>query len=469
MASILNLALLAILTFIIPVNQIKIPEHQKILNSFSGNLNDGGSFHLILTKNKDTKNYDILTYTHNDKGFTELPSVSFEKKLGILSFHSNGEAITLIVKSKIDGDTSIQVLDFNQATEHISKSKPILYENYKTIIREDHKNTILFVKDGELKTMEILSAENIVDQSIELDYEAKKFMNDLEDEGLTPINTDEYVKNGSIKSFKAYSENGEIIITQDDQSTGFVNLLKLSMSSEKIVSSFSSLKSKPVEKYKKNSSYFIADKIYQLKMGKKDAKLNVFQADGSSKRTIDLLGTKVLENSSNREAAENFSKKASRNANHPTITLNETKQGAFKIRLDYVNKNTYNYNYHWWWHHHWMMQQQMMIHQQMHQNAMRNMSRFGPNSNEDHAAIYNLNSIAKQSHFELGITANGELIDPKDLKTKKQEIDKQKIIKQIEDDKKLKHSSTVFYDDHYIYFAFAKKQKSFKLIRQEYN
>ena len=57
------------------------------------------------------------------------------------------------------------------------------------------------------------------------------------------------------------------------------------------------------------------------------------------------------------------------------MTLNETKEGNFAVRMDFVNIKTYSYNDMWWMHHHMIMMNQMHIQQQ--QQHMRMM--MGPN------------------------------------------------------------------------------------------
>lgn len=83
-------------------NEITIPKHYKIENTFSGDLVNNSSFHLIFAKNKKTKSFKVFSYLFDGNTIEELPSLKNDKSYGILSFHEENSFryIAYIKKSK---------------------------------------------------------------------------------------------------------------------------------------------------------------------------------------------------------------------------------------------------------------------------------------------------------------------------------------------------------------------------------
>ncbi|MGJ8683143.1 MAG: hypothetical protein ACSHWW_00870 [Nonlabens sp.] len=458
-----------------PKDSIKLDKKFKIEGTFSGNMTGEDSFHLIIAKNTEDKNFNILPYTFAKGAVNELKPIVFEDKLGVLSFHSNDESFTIITKTKKNKEEVFNVIDINTSTGAHTISENIIAEDFKTILRKEDKNILVFANDEELKIVKVENSQSVTESKIAVNDSNKDFLKELSKNGLDAVNTDEFIKNGSIKEFRAYSENDQIIITRENDKEGTTQVLKAPLNGNgEITEDLSTYQNKNFsDKIKKSTSFYANDKLYQLKLAKDQAAIDIFNLDDDSSSSIDLLSSELKDVASNKTANDNFVNKASKSRNEPTITANTTSTGAVKVRMDYVDKRTYNYNNNWWWFHNWMWQQQMM-HMQMHQQmlqqqrqSMNSLPRFGPNPPEEVPFIKVVSNLDSSSSFEIGISLDGSLINPKELKTIHRDIDKKSYIDKLEENKKLKYASTVFTDSKFRYIAYNKKTRSLKIIEKE--
>lgn len=462
------------------LDEIKLEKTQRVLSTFSGAIDETKTFHLILTKNLKAKKHNILPYIFENNTITEMPVIEFENKFELLSYHVKGEAITLITQTKIDRETSIDVMDINTFDGSVLRSEQVFAsDDLKTVLRGDDKNVLIYVVEKELAMVTINSAQDHTESYLTVNNENRDFINDLQNQPLDAINTSEYVQNGSINNYKAYLNNDDVVITKDHARYDDFKMVKLSTSIEgQQFSKIETVKNENIGKFKKSSAFMYGDKIFLLNVSKKEAQIDIVDAKDKSRKSLDLFSPELLSKSSNKESALDFSKKASKNANEPTITVNKSSKDSFKIRMDYVNKNNYNYYYNWWWHHDCMMQNMMwqqnqMLQQQLQQQSqmMRNMSTgFGPNATQADFYIDQISEMkSNDSSFEIAINNNGELLQASEVVTQYKNIDKKKIIDKLNDDRYLRHVSTAFRNDSYTYMAYDKTSESFKVFSKELN
>lgn len=462
----LNAFLILFLVSSVPNKEIKLEKTQKVLSTFSGNIDNNSSFHLILTKNLKTNKHNIIPYVFDEVEIREMPIIEFDNKFHLNSFHVNNGIITLITQTKIDKEMSIDVIDFNTITgKSIRSNKIFTTEDLKTTVRSKNKNVLLYVNEDELSLVTINSAIDFKESFLVKNKENQEFIDRLLTKSIDPINTDEYSKDGSISEFKAYLSENQLLVTQDDQLTGVTNILKLSTNVN------GSLSIKPEsfnvesdKSFKKNSSYLMDNKLFQLRVGKENTDLNIFDFDKDDIKRIDLGSSPIMDISSNKEAAMNYQKEASKNRNQPTITVNSASNNSFSIKFNFENKNTYRYFNNWWWYHDWMWQQQLIqdrIIQQQQRQFINNLPRFGPSDNVPEIILYNKTSKKKDNSFEIGLNSNIELLSVSELQTVFREVDKKSYIEKLEEDKYLRHTSSTFTDSTCSYITYNRKTKTF--------
>lgn len=469
----LSILLLLFLMAFVPNKEIKLEKTQKVLSTFSGNINDTSSFHLILTKNLKDNKHNILPFIFEEEGVNEIPAIEFDNKFEFMSFHTNGDVITLITKTKIGKETSVDVMDIDISNGEVTRSDQIFgIEDLKTVVRAQNKNVLLYVNELEMSTVTIHSANDFQESFVIKNNQNEEFFTRLEERQIDAIKTNEYTEDGSVNEFKAYLIGEELIVTQDDQLLGQTNVLKLptTVDGQQFIE-IETFTQKSKKRFKKNSSYINNNKLFQLRVGKEHIDLNIFELDNGDVKTVDLNTANVLRHSSDKEATENFIKGSLKNRNQPTLAINAATNNSYSIRLNYENKKKYRYFDNWWWHHDWMWQQNLMFDQMVrdHQRQLRNnLPKFGPNSTTPEYLLYDhLGMKKKNTAFELGLNANGEVVPISDIKSVFKAIDKKAYIEKLEEDKYLRHTSSTFTDEFCSFITYNRKTKTFTIKREQ--
>lgn len=465
-----SILLCAFLWLPVKDNKVKLDKKYKVQGTFSGNTSGENSFHLILAKNKEDKTFEVLPYSYEGESLNAIAPVVFDEEVHIVSFHNNDDVLTLITQKKIKRDTFLNIVDVNLSTGEHEVSAPIDAEHFKTVLRTKDQNYLVFAKFNQLIIKEVISAADIKETELLSNLENEDFLKRLSEQGIDALNQEGFTTNGSIKDYRLYKNDDQIIITKDSNKSHKTRVLKINLDEkEEANGAITTYESKDgMEKVKKETSYFLDNKIYQLKVSKKDAVINIFNLDNEKSENINLSSSRMMEVVSNKESLSNFSKQATKSKNQPTITVNPTTSNALKVRLDYVNVNEYSYQNNWWWHHQWMMQnmmwQQQMMQQQMMRNVQNSLPRFGPNPPEVFIPVKA--SASSNSYVEFAIDPRNQLLDAKDLIPIHKDIDKKKYIDKLEAKTYLKTASTVFTDNAFRYFAYNKNFKSFE-VREE--
>lgn len=469
----LNVFLILFLISSAPNKEIKLEKTQKVLSTFSGNVDDTSSFHLILTKNLKDNKHNILPFVFEEEAVNEMPAIEFDNKFEFISFHTNGDIITLITKTKINKEPSIDVMDIDISTGKMTRSEQIFnIEDLKTVVRGPNKNVLLYVNELEISTVTINSANDFKESFILKNNDNEEFFTRLEEKRIDAIKTSEYTEDGSVNEFKAYLINQELMLTQDDQLLGQTNVLKLptTVDGQQFIE-LETFTHKSEKRFKKNSSYINNNKLFQLRVGKQDVDLNIFDLDNGKVKTIDLNNSKVLSHSSDKEATDNFIKGALKSRNQPTIAINTATNSSYSIRLNYENKKTYRYYDNWWWHHNWMWQQNMMFDQMVRdqqRQLMNNLPKFGPSATTPEYVLYDNDVLKKRNTaFEIGLDANGEIVPVSDIKTVFKAIDKKAFIDKLEEDKYLRHTSSTFTDEYCSFITYNRKTRAFTIKREQ--
>lgn len=446
---------------------VSLSKDFKVESTFSGSTFTNESFHLIIAKNIKKKQFEIIPISNTEGRLKQLESITFDKAPSILSFHNLGESISLIVSSKGKKNDVFTVVDLNLSTGIHNKSDSFSGEDFKAVIRKDTKNVLLFSNKESLKIVEVVNATSVETLNVETTENDVDFLKDLDDSGLEAVNTDEFVANGSISEFRVYSDGETVFITKEDIKEGNTTVRKVSLKEgnrpaldAKVYKSSNGIK-------KKSTSFVTGETLYQFQMDKDKGDVNLFDLSSTDNLSLDLSSMSISKKSKDFTGVENFLKNAAKSKNEPTITINRTKSGDLAMRVDYVNKREYNYQYNWWWHHQWMWHQQMMWHHQMMQQQIRSSvpTGFGP-SQPDFDMYF---TKAENHFFEIVFNATNENIKSDNLEMVHKEIDKRTYIDKLDEDTKVKYASTVFLDNELRYFGYDKKTKSFKVISEELN
>lgn len=287
---------------------------------------------------------------------------------------------------------------------------------------------------------EITDTNTITTKNINVDEDKIKDFKQFFKEEPQAVNTNEFVKNGSIAETKVYFVNNNLVITKDDRKEGITNAVIIDAHTGGLT--FKNYSNK-TEKQKDVTSFISGGNLFSIGLSKEDMNLKSFDLlSGKEKSAYNISAlSKNLKADFNQAA---FLKEAAKGSMTPTVTVNKAGKN-YAVRIDAVNKETYNYNYNWWWHH-WMMQHQMMQQQRiLQQNNVRMMNMRGPGHRYYDRMIADYKE-KKDIAFTVLLNEDLQLIDEYEPKTDLADIDKDKYLNQYKNDKSVLQLTATFLD-----------------------
>ncbi|MBW2960511.1 hypothetical protein [Mesonia aestuariivivens] len=441
-----------------------LPKYYKLKSTLSLKIANQKTLHLAVAKNKNSSEYNLIPFFMNKEGkVNKLSTLSFKDEPELVSFHIVGNQLTLI---NYQND---QLIIDDLAVDGTSSKRKIIEDTDKpkNIITEAHET--LFLKKNEkeknIQVTRVSNSENINELNFKIPSNLENSFDRIFDSKLQIINTEEFVKNGSISNFQAYYKDDKInLIFNEDEKDQNISLIAIDLQGENHFK-LMNFKTPEMEKLKNSNSYFKNNKLFVINSGKDDIQLNVFNAEKENLLKNLSLKKNLSHLAKNKEDLEDFIDNARKSKNKPTVTINETKNGKLAVRMDYVNKNSYHYYDFWWmqWQFHWQMQMQ---HTQMMNQVPRS---FGPNitSLEIDDLYYN----EKDHSYTLILDENLEIDKQKNkFETIYPIIEEEKYKKRIEEmEKNLKIENTSLSFLNTTYRLFYSNKNENKLYIKTFN
>src|SRR5690606_25396937 len=279
------------------------------------------------------------------------------------------------------------------------------------------------------------NSQSIQQKTTEIPKEYQRSIQNIFATNPDIINTDEFVRNGSIGNNQAYYENGNFIMITDANKDEQIEAFIINPENDGALTRKVFTTTAKLDKIKDGNSYVMDDKIFGMYLGKKDFGISVFNIETGKEEKKFLLSEDISQIES-AEKTEEYMKGATKQRMRPTIAVNKTKNNNYSVIIDYVDATNYVY-YNWMWMHQMMMMQQMMmLHQQQ---TMMRPGGFGPNPTE-----YEIVEIFyEEETSSLNITLDQDLNMLRDSSdpTKYQFVDKKKIMDNLEESKDFKNIS----------------------------
>jgi len=428
--------------------EIQLSKKEKVMRTFSGDLNHKKGFQSVLIKNGVTKKYEILPIFINENGkITYFERVSYKKEPRIISFHMNNENLTLLVKEKYK-DKEIQIIDINTISKKITSKVIKRKLASEKIIRLNDK-TILFNKIGrKLVFTSIENGENIDEKDITFEKGNELLRTFFKDDNITVVNTNEFVKNGSITANSIYYVDGSVLFINNIKSK--TSLLSFDLDNLKNYKTIE-IDNNEFEKIKDSNTFLYGDKVISTVTGKDDTIIKITNIL-DNKNDFNISVKDKLASLLDKKLVEGFLKNASKSKFKPTVTANTSKDNNIVINIDFVEKSKYYYQ-HDWWMMHWMMQQQMLHMQQM--QHINNMSHnFGPNIQNEYDVF---SSEEKKTSMQFVLSPSFKVLPEASKETKFIEYDS--YLEQYKEDKAKKKLTAVFTKDNYYIIYYSKETK----------
>lgn len=445
-------------SFAAEVFNYKLKGNQKYENSYSVNFADEATLHLVVVRNKDTKNYDVLPFYMNKSGeVNQMASASFEDKPEIISSHKAGTTVTLVMYHR----KNLTVADFDLNSASVVKETIQLREKPENIITKTNQS-IIVIPDLNGKTLEFLLVKNsqkMNKKTAEIPEDFQKDIKKIFTNNPDIINTEEFVQNGSIGTNQVYYENGNFIIINDEKADGVLKAFMVNPEGNEPMRKSVFTTTTNLDKIKDGNSYLKDNKLFGMFLGKEDFGISIFDVNTGVEEKSILLSEDIsqIESADNTQA---YMKGATKSKMKPTISVNITKNSNYKVTVDYVDSSTYTY-YNWMWMHQMMMQQQQMM---MQQNMMRP-GGFGPNP-----ANFEMDVLFKENNsVSLNFTLDKDLTILRDNndETKYQFVDKEELLKQLKENKEIKNISAGFLENEYRYLYTDKKEETIFIANKE--
>ncbi len=439
--------------------KIKVEKNQKIQGTLSAELSDNATIHFVFTKNSESKKYEITPiFVDAKKQPKQLDMFETSEIPSILSYHKNGSIVTL--SNFYEKKKELQRIDFNVNSGKFQSTTTKDFSNPKNVFRLSNQTVFVdFDKTkNKLSTMSFSNSKEMKEDKFE--FSATEFNNFKAFFNETPqeVNQNEFVKNGPISKRKSYFSDNKLIFTSEkDKSNIQVLTLQLDGSKQYKFTDFNFNYAKEI----KDQNTFVADNLLMsVAASKEDITLNSFDMN-TNKATKSLSLQNDLKQKFDVETRKKFIESTAKSAMKPTVTLNKTKDpNKLLVRLDRVNKSTYNYS-HNWWHYHWMMHQQMlMMHQQqMMRNTMAPRG-FGPNMDyyDAMAMLYIAKSDIKPIEFVIDL--NLSIDENASTETLHKSIDQDEYLEKYKDDKNIKEFTAGFTSSDFRYIYFDKKTET---------
>lgn len=192
----------------------RLKKKQKLIDTFSGDIDQSTSVHFIIFKDKIQNDYRIKPFFIDaDRQIQVLEEVAFMELPSILSYHyrSDDSKLTILIKTEKEDD-ELHIIDFDLRNHILKRSKKPFEENYLTYRLPD--KSILINRKEEDSNLNIVTIYNS-ESSTEIDYTFSKvdLINFEEIIKNKPdiVNTSEFVENGSINESKLYFFNNKLV------------------------------------------------------------------------------------------------------------------------------------------------------------------------------------------------------------------------------------------------------------------
>ena len=443
-----------------------LAENQKFQQTQSVNLGNDGTLHFVITKNKDSKKYDLLAfYVNANQTIKQMETTSHEELPEIISYHYTKNNITILNYN----DETLTVIDYNAETGKVNSDKLTDFKKPKTIFRLPNKTFFLDVdRKGEQMTVTKLeNANSIISEQKDIPEKYQKVMRRLFKETIEEVYTNEYVKNGSIAEFQAYYENEKFIIVKNDEMKDFIETFEIDPKTPDLLS-IKEFNLDKIDRLKNRNSFINDGKLFSILMGKEDFNITINNLQ-TGKEEKSLFLSKDILKSSISEQYKAFLKEAKRNKNTSTLAVNNTKDGNYSVTVDYVDAVSYNY------HHNWFIHQQLLFHQNMYMLHKQIQQMSIPSGfNGPNPEFYNhLDNVyfkkEKQEAITFLLSNQFDVIENATSVTEHKFVDKEKYTEELDENKEIKNYSIGFLENEYRYIYTDKKEETiyikFKAIK----
>jgi hypothetical protein len=426
-----------------------LEKHQAFESNTSFDINDDSTIHLLVLRNKESKKYDLIPfYVTTDNEPKQLDTSSFAEVPELVSYHINGDILTVLGHY----ERTLEILDYSLTEGTVTKSSWDEYKKPKNVFSTDNKTVFVDAsrKGESLLIKTIHNSGNIEDGNLAVPQDLQKTIKTLFKATIEEIETNEYVKDGSIANVQAYMENDNLYFVSFNKVKNDFTLVSVHPQEEVAIKK-NTLTYDGIDKLREGNVHLMDGKLFALFLAKEDFAINIYDADNGEEVKSFSLKSELANLKRIKLIKDEFMKQSSKTKHKPTLAVNKNESDQYIVTVNYVNKTTYYYN-NWWFHHHFMMHQQMMMNQNM---PSKPGATFDPYQDFD-------GYFFEDKPLPLKIVLDKELNIVEDgiLTPKKTYIDKEKYSEGLNEKKEINNLSIGFLKKTYHYMYTDRKEKN---------
>lgn len=344
------------------IDRITINDREKNITNLSGKLNNSNTFHLIINKNKETKEIKSTLYIYNkEKQIKSFPTIVTKDEPKYLTYHLNDNILTLINET----ENGIKITDYDYLNETIDsisidrlKPKSIFsHENVTYLTSGFTNNKLIMVKVTSSKIISkmLLKSNNSLENSFLYNINSK--------DNCEFINDKQFIDKGSIKEYKGFYNNGKMIFLKDNHKKSTLSIFTID---DKGIISTKSIDINNKQKAKRQTSFLKDSLLFTFNMGNEKALLDIYNFSTLElKKRFEYTKdefqpiNKLIKNG--KESTDNFKSSSFYKSYYVSIgstynpalymNINKSKDKNYIIEVGHVDKNKYqnmSANNFWW-------------------------------------------------------------------------------------------------------------------------
>lgn len=429
-------------SFATDVFKYTLEKHHDFKSNTSFEINDNSTVHLLVLKNNKSKKYDLIPFYVNASNETkQFDTVSFVNAPELISYHVNGDILTVLGHYQ----RTLEIIDYSLSQGTVTKTFLDNYKRPKNIFKAVDKTVIVAAskKAETLSIKTIHNSGNTEDLSLTIPQNLQRSINYIFKTKFEVVDTNDYLKDGSIAHIQAYMEHGNFFFASFDKLKNHFSLISVHPK-ETVPFKKSNLKSTGIEKLRDGNMQLKEGNVFALFLAKDDFAVNIYNATSGEEIKSFSLKNDLANFKRIKYIKFDFMKESIKGKYKPTLAVNENQDNQYIVTISYVDKNTYAYNY-WWFHHQFMMQQQHMM---MMQQNMPSKPGAAFDPYQDFNGYF---FMEKPLPLKIVLDKNLNLIEDGILVTKKRYVDKEKYIQKLNEKSEINSLSVSFLDNTYYY------------------
>lgn len=456
-------------------NEIVLPEEYVPKSTYSGDISDNKSFHLIFTKNNKDNKFYAFTYINNGNDIIELPSFSSIKESSIVSYHNDSNNLSLIVNVVLKDKSFFKIINYDLKTKKSAESLLFANDHYLASIKQNNTSILIYKYDTFLKLVTIKGSNKPTEKTITLDNKLNLF---FKNQSISSVKSNDYVFYGATETIRIYTYDNVLYFTRDSKEPldlqketiiplfkfryNVVQTLKIDLNKDDLSPVLNTFYNEDKLPYKKSTSYLYKDKLIHLEFSKKKGVVNFYDLK-TNKFIISISIENLFEDftKSNNDfiGISNYLKLANKSDLLPTLVVNETVDNKLRVRLDYVKTN-FKYNYDWMLYHqdfYSFHYQQILLNEDTQKSIKESFDLTKP----DDIAFEKTSLIPSKYSFEILFDKNGKLLNSKFPETMYKVNNRYDYVSELEENDSFRFVSSTHLKDNFRALVYIKHLNKF--------